>query len=86
VTSIAIATEDVLTEVVCEKIAAYLGIEVSLRLRKGGSGYLKSKFDSFIQMSRRYPVLIVTDLDRKPCAPRLIEEWTQGRVLPKDCC
>jgi len=83
VTSIAIATEDVLTEVVCEKIAAYLGIEVSLRLRKGGSGYLKSKFDSFIQMSRRYPVLIVTDLDRKPCAPRLVEEWTQGRVLPE---
>lgn len=82
-TSIAIATEDVLTEVVCEKIAAFLGIEVSLRLRKGGSGYLRSKFDSFVQMSRIYPVLVVTDLDRKPCAPKLIEEWTQGKALPE---
>lgn len=80
--SIAIATEDILTEVVCERIAHHFGIEVSLRLRRGGNGYLKSKFDSFIQMSRMYPVLVVTDLDRKICAPSAIQEWRNGRELP----
>lgn len=81
--SIAIATEDVLTEVVCERIASHLGIEISLRLRKGGSGYLRSRLDSFIQMSRVYPVLVVTDLDKKCCAPTLIQEWIQGRKIPE---
>lgn len=81
-TGIAIATEDVLTEVVCEKVANELGLAVILRLRKGGSGYLKSRLGSFIEMARQYPVVVVTDLDDKKCAPSLVEEWLVGRLTP----
>jgi len=84
VNSIAIVTEDRLTEAVCERLAADLGIEVHMKLRKDGCGYLKSKLDSFMQMSLHYPVLVVTDLDEKTCAPSLLRSWLNGRVLPPE--
>jgi len=80
---IAIATEDVLTEVICEKIALELGLTVFLRLRKGGSGYLRTKLSSFVAMARQYPVVVVTDLDDVLCAPRLVSEWTRNLQLPE---
>lgn len=80
-TEIAIATEDVLTEVVCERIANELGLKVFMRLRRGGCGYLKSRIGSFIEMARQYPVLVVTDLDDKVCAEELVRQWVAGRQV-----
>jgi len=80
---IAIATEDVLTEVVCERVASELGLSIFLRLRRGGSGYLKSRIGSFIEMARQYPVVVVTDLDDVSCAPRLVRDWTHRHNLPE---
>lgn len=81
-TEIAVATEDVLTEVVCERIANELGLSIFMRLRRGGSGYLKSRISSFIEMARQYPVLVVTDLDDKQCAPRLVRDWVGEKLIP----
>jgi len=33
-------------------------------------------------MAQFYPVVVVTDLDGKICAPRLVQEWIAGRALP----
>jgi len=81
---IAIATEDLLTEVVCERLVADAGLTVTLRLRRGGSGYLQSKIESFIQISNHCPLLLVTDLDSLTCAPRLRAQWMNGRAIPRN--
>ncbi|MBN9047036.1 MAG: hypothetical protein J0H18_15415 [Rhizobiales bacterium] len=72
-----LAVEDELSEEVGLKlIRDILGTNWSFRvLRNGGFGYLKSKLESFVEMSRHYPVLMITDLDAEVCAPRLLEKW-----------
>ncbi len=78
---IVLATEDELSEAVGMRLVtdAAPGYEVGLRLRKGGYGYLRSRFKNFCQMARRQPVLLITDLDRSPCAATLITTWS-GRI------
>lgn len=72
-----IATEDELSELACEKIIAEIlpDYRVNIKLRKGGSGYLRKRISNFNQMAQREPVLLLTDLDRGACAPLLIESW-----------
>lgn len=74
---IALATEDEVSEAVGLRLVSEMGskFDVSLRLRKSGSGYLRSRLSSFCQIARRQPVLLITDLDRQPCAASLIAEW-----------
>lgn len=81
---IVLATEDELSEAVGLRLVAEVApaFQVGLRLRKGGYGYLRSKLKSFCQIARRQPVLLITDLDRHPCAATLIAEWL--RQLPHD--
>lgn len=40
-----------------------------------GFGVLKRKTPNFQKMGRHMPVLMLTDLDKWPCASTLIEEW-----------
>jgi len=40
-----------------------------------GYGYLKKTINGFNQASKYMPYLILTDLDDRECAPRLINEW-----------
>lgn len=78
------ATEDELGEVLADKILEPWSesFVVSVRMRRRGSGYLKTKLPELIQLSANVPVLIVTDLDRTECAPVLIEDWFQNRQKP----
>jgi Domain of unknown function (DUF4276) len=82
---IALATEDELSEAVGIRLVAEVAsaCEVNLKFRRGGYGYLKSKLDSFCQIARRQPLLLLTDLDEMPCAPELIAEWMEGRDHPE---
>jgi hypothetical protein len=46
-----------------------------------GFGYLKKRVAGFNNASKACPFLLLTDLDRCPCAPALIAEWL-GSGLP----
>jgi len=81
-TSIALATEDELSEEVCLRLAQEVGLTVHQRLRRGGSGYLKSRVLNFLQMAEHIPILMLTDLDQSPCAQTLISDWLGPRQQP----
>ncbi|EMU6899336.1 DUF4276 family protein [Serratia bockelmannii] len=72
---ISIATEDVLTEEIITKIILSNGrFEIIHKLGKRGNGYLISKLNNFNELSRGLIVVVVFDLDLKPCPVRFKEE------------
>lgn len=75
--SIGIATEDELSETVVEKILNSTPVDFHIvwKQRKGGFGYLKKNVRKFNQISKVYPVLLLTDLDNTVCASELIKSW-----------
>lgn len=77
---IVLATEDELSEAICEKIIFTLFSDpyVFLRLRRGGSGYLRSRIRSLAELSERNFVFLLTDLDNLSCPKNLIGDWVQG--------
>ena len=81
---VALATEDELSEVVGQKLVndAGAGLSVTLRLRRGGAGYLKSKMRNFCELARRMPVLLLTDLDTAQCPMTLIGAWSRNNAVP----
>jgi len=82
---VALATEDELSERVCERLLAEAGLAISeLRFRKNGFGYLKSKIDNFVSLARHQPLLLLTDLDQLPCAPTLIQRWMGKNRAPEN--
>ena len=83
-TPIAIATEDQLSEALALRLIAELPgpHEVTHVLRKGGSGYLRSKMDSWSQMAQHRVMLVLTDLDKVECAAELRRQWFAARVVP----
>lgn len=84
-TSIAIATEDELSEAVALKLVAVFADthNVTHKLRKGGFGYLKSKMHNWRQMAERNLMLIITDLDQAVCPIALVQDWTSNQVSPQ---
>jgi hypothetical protein len=83
-TPIAIATEDELSEAVCERLLAELAPkrEIDIKFRRNGSGYLRTSFDKFLSLAQLRPVLLLTDLDSASCAVSLINTW-HGRRRPE---
>lgn len=83
--NIVLATEDELSECLGEKLIrdANTTLNVTLRLRKGGFGYLKSKLPSLCGISKTQPVILFTDLDRCECPKILINNWFKGMDKPK---
>jgi hypothetical protein len=79
---IVLATEDELSEQVGMRLADEVGLEVALSLGKKGNGYLRKSIPNFCQMARQQPVVIIADLDRRPCAFTLVSEWLNGRPKP----
>lgn len=43
--------------------------------KQGGFGYLKKQSPAFNNLAKACPVLLLTDLDQRPCAPALLDEW-----------
>jgi len=82
VTSIALATEDLLSEAIGLRLLAEpsCGLECSRTLRKQGAGYLRSRMPSWHEMARRgQAVLVITDLDRLRCPATLVALWYARR-------
>lgn len=79
---IAIATEDELSEQVAERLTSEAGLDVSMRLRKNGNGYLRSSMAKFSTMAAHHPILVLTDLDLKRSPNQLIGEWLHNVHKP----
>lgn len=82
--NVVLATEDELSETLGEKLIheANSKLTVSLRLRKGGFGYLKSKLSNLCELSKRQPVVLLTDLDKIECPTKMLDEWFVGIKKP----
>jgi hypothetical protein len=80
----ALATEDVLSETVGKQLLARYWMEPGETYRREGAGYLRSRAQSWCELARHRPLVLITDLDRKPCASALIEEWFRRYKPPKN--
>lgn len=80
-TFVALATEDELSEAVGKRLLIDAGyqLEPTPLLRRNGSGYLRSKMDSWCEMAKRKPVVLLTDLDRTACPAELRATWIGDR-------
>jgi len=85
-TTVALATEDVLSEALGLRLfSVYLPkIASPMLLRKDGAGYLRSNLSKWAQIARRHPVVVLTDLDRLACASGLLSTWQASVVWPQD--
>jgi len=79
-----LAVEDPLSEAMLRAILLHSGrsYTVGSCYSRGGNGYLKKTIDGFNQGAKGCPFLVLTDLDRGPCAPGLITEWLAGPKHP----
>lgn len=80
---VTLATEDELSEAVGFRLLADVGLEVHQPLRRHGFGYLKKMIPNFLKMAERVPVVLLTDLDRTPCAPQLLRDWVGNQPRPR---
>ncbi len=81
---VVLATEDELSEEVGRALAGEAGIEIGQCLRRGGSGYLRSRIPNFCQMAMQQPVLVLADLDQVACASRLLASWFGAKTRPQN--
>lgn len=72
-----LVVEDELSEQMLRTLLERCGnaFEVGAVYGNGGYGYLKSKLSGFNQAAKGMPYLMLTDLDSRPCATQLIEDW-----------
>jgi len=78
-----LAVEDKLSEAIAKKIVSHVApnAEFLFTLSKGGNGYLQSKMQEFINMCKIYSVVMVTDLDNRPCPYSLLSDWLGAKKL-----
>ncbi len=69
-----LAVEDDLSEAVLRRILQ-TRYDVGVCYKRGGFGYLKKTIHGFNNASKGMPHIVLTDLDRRECAPTLIEDW-----------
>jgi len=81
---VALATEDVLSETIGQRLLAELGPQMhpGTLLRKDGVGYLRSRMKSWYQMSEQQVVVILTDLDQAVCPSALLDVWFAASPRP----
>lgn len=81
---VALATEDALSEAIGLRLLSELTtpIQPTHILRKGGFGYLRSKMDSWRQMSDHLIMFVLTDLDRANCVVEFRQQWLGLQKAP----
>ena len=72
-----LAVEDDLSEWVARRALSTRPSDYAIGavFSRGGFGYLKKQAPAFNNAAKGCPFLLLTDLDRCPCPPQLIEEW-----------
>lgn len=84
--SIALATEDELSEAVGRRLLAEGACQFHIGpvLRRGGSGYLHSRMKSWCELARSQSILLITDLDRHACPVTMKADWLRGYQAPEN--
>ncbi|MDR2148931.1 MAG: hypothetical protein LBE91_21020 [Tannerella sp.] len=74
--------EDILQEITMRKLLAVYRNDITIVSVSGncGNSYIKNNVRTFNEASRYLPHLILTDLDRKICAPLLKQEWINFEI------
>lgn len=69
--------EDIIQEQILLKIFKKYRPDLTLysALGKKGNSYIRDKIRGFNEASKHLPFVVVTDLDRSPCPPALIDDW-----------
>lgn len=72
-----LAVEDDLSEAVLRTMLTRSGRQYAVGscFSHFGFGYLKNKITGFNNAAKGIPFLVLTDLDKKECAPLLVQEW-----------
>jgi hypothetical protein len=76
--------EDVLQEVVLQKLLSTYRTDISLMGVSGkrGNNYIREGMKGFSDASKFLPHIVITDLDQKICAPQFLAEWINFDVHP----
>lgn len=82
--SIILAVEDELSGAVLQKLVllSKRSFEIRVNIAKG-YGRLKKGMNKYREASRIHPHIVLTDLDRCPCPPQLIDNWNANRLPPQ---
>jgi hypothetical protein len=72
-----LAVEDDLGELLLRRLLRERSVEYAVGpvFKRGGFGPLKRQSLAFNNMAKACPVLLLTDLDQRPCAPDLLQDW-----------
>lgn len=72
-----LAVEDELSEAVARRLLSYVDRDYAVGVAYGheGFGYLRKTIRGSNRAAKGIPFMVVTDLDRYPCASALIREW-----------
>jgi len=76
--------EDVLQEVVLQKLLSKYRSDISLTGVSGkkGNSYIRQGLRGFSEASEYLPHIVITDLDRNICAPQLKDDWINFNAHP----
>jgi hypothetical protein len=78
-----VIVEDTLSAAVMSRILAHCDFKGVVTIRDTrGNGAMRVGIDKYKAASRVIPHIVLTDLDRIPCAPELLATWRIG-VLPE---
>jgi hypothetical protein len=79
-----LAVEDDLSEWMLRRLLRERPVQYAIGsvFKQGGFGYLKKQSPAFNNMAKACPVLLLTDLDRRTCAPELLEDWLKHPKHP----
>lgn len=82
--SIYLAVEDDLSEVMVRRLlrARPVPYDLGAVFKQGGFGYLRQKTPAFNNMAKACPVILLTDLDQRSCAPELVADWLKQPKHP----
>jgi hypothetical protein len=77
-----VIVEDVVSEAAMSRILAYVGYTGNVEYRiVRGNGNIRKNIGKYKGASRVFPHIVLTDQDRYPCPPALLNDWQIG-VLP----
>ena len=83
--SVIVAVEDELSGAVMSRLISFSGRNFSINrvFNARGNARLKDGMAKFREASRVLPHIVLTDLDRCPCPPELIENWNAKQLPPQ---
>lgn len=83
--SLVIAVEDELSGAVMSRLISFSGRNFTINriFNARGNVRLKAGMTKFREASRVFPHIVLTDLDRYPCPPELIDTWNAKQLPPQ---